>query len=77
MRVHALAHNGKDASMTTDLLEDLLATAKGHGEASNPDHEVGDLQAVLGSCWRRLTEAQRREVHDEHAELVREWLGKL
>ena len=61
---------------TDDLLEKLLATARAHGEESDPDHEVGDLQAVLASCWRRLTEAQRREVYDEHAELVREWLGR-
>jgi hypothetical protein len=56
-------------------LEKLFAAAKAHGEASEPDHEVGDLQAVLVSCWARMTEAQRREVWGEHAEIVAEWLG--
>jgi hypothetical protein len=61
--------------MTIELLEKLLVAAKAHGEESDAEHEVGDLQAVLASCWSRLTEAQRREVCDEHGELLEEWLG--
>ena len=60
--------------MTTELLEKLLAAAKAHGAESESEHEVGDLQGLLGSCWNRLTDAQRREVCDEHAGLLEEWL---
>ena len=62
--------------MTKKLLEKLFAAAKAHGEESEPDHEVGDLQGVLFSCWERLTAKQRREIYEEHEELVSEWHGE-
>ncbi len=62
--------------MTTDLLEELLAAARAHGEASDPEHEVGDLQGLLASCWARLSEAQKRDVYEEHVDIVRDWLGR-
>ena len=60
--------------MATAELERIFAAAKAHGEASEPDHEVGDLQAVLVSCWARMTQEQRREVWAEHLENVTAWL---
>lgn len=59
--------------MTSSLLEELLAAAKAHGDESEPDHEVGDLQGLLASCWERLTPEQQREVYGEHQELIAEW----
>jgi hypothetical protein len=60
--------------MATDLLEKLLAGAAAHAEASDPDHEVGDLQDILRSCWKRLTAEQQREVYDENEDVIVCWL---
>ena len=64
----------EDGIVTTSLLEELLAAAKAHGDESEPDHEVGDLQGLLTSCWNRLSPDQQREVYGEHEDLVAEWL---
>jgi hypothetical protein len=61
--------------MTANLLDRLLDAAEAHGRESEPDHEVGDLRAILLSCWHRLGSDQRRAVYDEHRDLVAEWLG--
>jgi hypothetical protein len=39
-------------------IDHLLAVAKQHGEDSEPDHEVGDLQAFLRAAWARMNEQQ-------------------
>ncbi|MBI4951258.1 MAG: hypothetical protein HY908_04440 [Myxococcales bacterium] len=63
--------------MAADLLEKLLDAAEAHGADSEPDHEVGDLQGILRSCWKLMTAAQRREVYrGEHAELLGEWIAE-
>lgn len=41
------------------VLEALLKIAKAHGEDSEPDHEVGDLQDLLRPMWALLTPEQR------------------
>lgn len=38
-----------------------LDAAKQHGEDSEPDHEVGDLQAFLTVAWSLMSPSQRRE----------------
>lgn len=40
-------------------LELILSAAKAHGENSEPDHEVGDLQAALRCAWGLMTPGQR------------------
>lgn len=45
------------------LLEELLTAALEHGEEGEPDHEVGDLTALVEACWAKLTTVQRAEVH--------------
>lgn len=55
------------------LIDSLVTAAATHGQESDPDHEVGDLQLILYSCWRRLTPAQQREVYAEHKQLVDDW----
>ena len=40
-------------------LETLIEAAKQHGEDSEPDHEVGDLQDFLRAMWELLTPEQR------------------
>lgn len=46
-------------------LEELFASARQHGEESDPEHEVGDLQQLVGLCWERLSPAQREEAARE------------
>jgi len=45
------------------LLEDILQAARAHGEESDPDHEVGDLQIALRLAWAGLSPEAQREVH--------------
>lgn len=53
-----------------DGLQLILSAAKAHGEGSEPEHEVGDLQDVLRCAWALMTPMQRvsllrsREVDD-------------
>lgn len=42
------------------MLECLMEVAKSHGEDSEPDHEVGDLQDLLRPMWESMTPAQQR-----------------
>lgn len=60
--------------MATNLLDKLLAAAQAHGAGSEPDHEIGDLQGILLSCWKQLTAEQQRAVYAEHEGLVTDWL---
>ncbi len=41
-------------------IEAIIQRAKKHGEESEPDMEVGDLQQVLRFIWGTLTSYQRR-----------------
>ena len=43
-------------------LQQLLDMAQQHGEDSEPDHEVGDLQEMLTACWATMSPADRRKV---------------
>lgn len=49
-----MSHSNNDL-----VLEALLRIAKQHGEDSEPDHEVGDLQDLLRPMWKLLTPDQR------------------
>lgn len=40
-------------------LDLILNAAQAHGENSEPEHEVGDLQVVLRAAWRVMTPGQR------------------
>lgn len=43
-------------------LERILQLAKEHGEESDPEHEVGDLQQSLMRAWCFLNAAQKRGI---------------
>lgn len=58
---------------TSKMLLRLFAAAKAHGEESESDHEIGDLQGILYSCWARLSHDARREVFASHAELISDY----
>jgi formylmethanofuran dehydrogenase subunit E len=49
-------------AVDNDTLEQLWQRAREHGEESELDHEVGDLQELSRLCWELLTEKQRRLV---------------
>ena len=42
-----------------DFAESLLEAARLHGENSEPDHEVGDLQTLFVACWSVMSPEQR------------------
>lgn len=52
----------------------LIDAARAHGEQSEPDHEIGDLQEILLSCWEVMTPEQRSRVYKEHADKVEDWV---
>lgn len=41
-------------------IEKYIQAAQRHGEDSEPDHEVGDLQDILRSVWPLLGENEKR-----------------
>lgn len=47
---------------TSSLVETLIGHAKTHGEDSEPDHEVGDLQDMLRAAWSLMTPEQHRQM---------------
>ena len=42
-------------------VEDVIRTARQHGQDSDPGHEVGDLQTALRVAWSVMTPASRRK----------------
>lgn len=56
---------------TTDTMKErLFMAAKKHGEESEPEMEITDLQDLVNLCWNKLNETQRREVYEESSELL-------
>ena len=61
--------NGEGADLMTDPadaarmldVEFYIEAAQQHGEDSEPDHEVGDLQDFLRAMWAVLSVEQRRQ----------------
>jgi hypothetical protein len=54
-------------------LDPLLAAAKAHGEGDLPDHETGDLIAMLRACWLQMHPKQREYILGEFGYLLEEW----
>lgn len=74
----------KNASVVTDTpnlldIEFYIHAAQTHGEDSDPDHEVGDLQDLLREAWRHMTAAQRASfvLSDAVAGVLESSLGEL
>jgi hypothetical protein len=40
-------------------IEEYILVAQQHGEDSEPDHEVGDLQDLLRAAWAMMTPEQQ------------------
>jgi len=62
------------ANQDLKTLRLLTAAARAHGEISEPDHEVGDLQEILTSCWKRLSHEERGGVIDDCQHILA-WLN--
>lgn len=60
-------------SKQNTALQELLDAARRHGERSDPEHEVGDLQDLLTACWKRLAPRDRLGVVKESWELLHNW----
>jgi len=56
-------------------LERLVAAAERHGSESDPDHEVGDLQEILGATYDLLDAKQRAVLmqNDLVRDLLKDW----
>lgn len=52
------------------LLKGLIEGAAAHGKESAPDHEIGDLIAILQSCWALLIPEARKAVGREFSEVA-------
>lgn len=48
-------------AIDTTSIEAYLDAAKTHGEDSEPDHEVGDLQQYLRAAWAIMTPEQQAQ----------------
>jgi hypothetical protein len=81
-RVNVVPNQGKRAALeprahdevrTPEHLQELLDAARAHGQEDDPEHEVGDLQQILMSCWERLSAKDRFAVYREYADLVEVW----
>jgi hypothetical protein len=46
-------------------VETVIQAARAHGEDSDPDHEVGDLQDALRVAWDVMTQLQRAQFMDD------------
>jgi hypothetical protein len=54
----------------------IIDAAEQHGQDSEPDHEVGDLQDALRACFKEMTHAQAVRVYESQKEnIVRELLS--
>ena len=60
---------------TNGMDEKIVAAATAHGEESEPDMEVGDLQGVFYAAWALLTIEQRRAlIANDNVKEVLSWL---
>lgn len=48
-----------EGSSVRSGIDHILDAARHHGEVSDPEHEVGDLQDALRQAWNLMTAAQR------------------
>ncbi len=59
-------------------INQILKACTAHGEKSEPDMEVGDLQQLVKDLWAILTPAQRASFQGriiDWDDFVRDWLG--
>lgn len=52
--------------MSKPDLTKLFKLAEEHGKEGDPEHEVGDLQGFLITCWSCMTPEMRQRVYENH-----------
>lgn len=59
------------------FIEVILEAARLHGQESEPDMEVGDLQELARALWKILTPKQRQQITSDetYVDLVATWGG--
>ncbi len=62
-----------------DILELIIAAAEKHGQDSDPDMEVGDLQCLVRDLWAMLTPEQKAAFPSsgraiDWSEFINDWL---
>ena len=53
--------------------ERIIESATYHGEQSDPDHEIGDLQQAVRALWLLLTPKQKALFNQQYWEQYKEW----
>ena len=62
---HSVTGHHRCPSSSDELLAIVVDAARRHGEESDPDHEVGDLQDFVAICWLKLTSQERHEAVEQ------------
>lgn len=62
------------ATRSVTQLEMMLTSARRHGEESEPDTEVGDLQALVRMLWAAASEKTRVAVAKQFSDECGDWL---
>jgi len=57
----------------TKLLRRLFAAAERHGNESDPEHEVGDLQDLVRLLWSRVDVSARESIWHAVADQLETW----
>lgn len=53
-----------------DDIEVYIKAAQNHGEDSEPDHEVGDLQDLLRLAWSLMNDGQKATFRNDDVALA-------
>lgn len=73
--VKPLTPEEREKARTDPLIDKVLEAATAHGEASEPDHEVGDLQQALRTAWELLGPVEREKfIASYEVKEILEWL---
>ena len=64
------------AEQEEGLVCEIMSAADRHGEQSEPEHEVGDLQDAIRLMWGKLTYEQKRAVHNDYFQMHGHWDGR-
>jgi hypothetical protein len=61
-----------------DMIRLIFEAARAHGEQSDPEMEIGDLQNVLIACWDKLREADAADIFHNPMTggFIDEWLSE-
>lgn len=67
--------SGSTRYQSQNAAEHLIDKAEEHGATNDPDHEIGDLQALLRDAWAAMNQSERAALGgSDSAENALSWL---